>query len=359
MTSAAGFFRTPRGKLLTGLAAATALMILITAFALFHEARLTQSHFARESIFPNLAVRLADAAEVSIVSKGGTIVIARSGADPKSGRWVVPAAQNYPANAEHLRRLFLGLAELEAVEQKTARPDWHAALSLDDPKTGGSAITLTVKDSKGQALAALFVGKLKPGSANAQPMVYVRRAGENQTYLAQGDLPLATERKAWLDETIVDLSRDRVKRVAVSPPGAPAYSVSRPTPQEPNFAVDALPKGREMVSATAANATGAAAVAVTLDDVRPQSEIDFSKASHITFETFDGLTLTFDVVDKDEQPFIRVNADGTTPTAVKEANAIKTRSAAWAYAVPSWKANLFRKPVDQLLKTPEKPGRKS
>lgn len=350
----AGFFRTARGKTLVGLAAATGIVLLLTIFALIREARLSADDFTREPVFPNLAVQLADAAAVSIVSKAGTIEIVHSG-DVKTGRWVIPAAHDYPANTEHLRRLFLGLADLKAVEKKTARPDWLRALSLDDPKTGGSAIALTVKDSKGAPLAALLVGKLKPPAPGARPMVYIRRAGENQTYLAAGDLPLETERKAWLDDAIVDIARDRVKHVTVSPLGAPGYSASRAKPDQPDFTLDALPKGREMLSNSAANATGAAVADLTLDDVRPASEVDFAMASHFTAETFDGLTVALDIADKDQLTYIRVTAQGANP----EASAINARTTGWAYAVPSWKTTIFRKPLDLLLKTPEKPGKKS
>jgi len=356
-SASATFFRTARGKTLIGLAAATGIVLILTIFALLRDARLSASDFVRAPVFPNLAVQLADAASVSIAAKTGTIEIVHSG-DVKTGRWVVPTAHGYPASIEHLRRLFLGLADLEAVEKKTARPDWFGALSLDDPKTGGSAIAVTVKDSKGDALAALLVGKLKPPTPGGRPMVYIRRTGENQTYLAAGDLPLETERKAWLDDRVVDIARDRVKRVTVAPSDAAAYSVSRVKPDQPDFTLDNIPKGREPLSNAAANPTGAAAVDLTLDDVRPASEVDFSKASHFTIETFDGLTAALDVTDKDELTYIRVTAQGQGADAAKEADAINARLRGWAYAVPSWKATIFRKPLDQLLKSPEKPGKK-
>jgi Domain of unknown function (DUF4340) len=357
MSSRSGFLHTPRGRLLAGLTGATAFVILLTAFALVREARLSAPDFTPEPVFRNLAVQLADAAAVSIVSKTGTIDIVRSG-DVKTGHWVIPAAHGYRADAEHLRRLFLGLAELEAIEKKTARPDWHAALALDDPKTGGSAIAVTVKDSKGAPLAALLVGKLKPGAPGSRPMSYVRRAGENQTYLAQGDLPLETERRDWLDPTVLDIARGRIKRVTVAPQGSAGYSLSRAKPEDVNFSLEALPEGRQMLSATAANATGAAAVDLTLDDVRPQGELDFGKASHTAFETFDGLSVSIDLTDKDGQTFIRLSAQGATPETTKEAATIEVRTAGWAYAVPGWKAAALRKPLDQLLKAPEKPGKK-
>lgn len=354
MTGNAAFFKTPHGRLLIGLGAATLLALLATGFALMREARLSQRQFEPEPVFPHLNIGLADAASIRIVSKTGEIEIKRSGDDPKSGYWVVPEAHGYPADQERVRRLLLGLADLKAVEKKTARPDWHDALSLGDPKNGGNAITLTVTDSKDQTLAALLVGKLKPGGPKAEPMVYVRRAGENQSYLAQGDLPLETARADWLDSGIVDIARDRVKRVTVAPRGFTGYTVSRASPEEPNFQLENLPKGRQMLSETAANATGAAAVAVSLDDIRPVGEVDFSKASEIAFETFDGLTVRFAVTEKNEQAYIRVSAEGANPKAAEEAEIITARTQGWAYAVPSWKATVFTKPLSQLLKTPEK-----
>jgi hypothetical protein len=272
--------------------------------------------------------------------------------------WVMPGAHNYPADEMRIHRLLLGLADLKLVEEKTASPAWHGVLDLIDPKDGGGAIDVQVRDSKGGPIADLLVGKLRPGGPDGRAAVYVRDAHDNQAYLATGDLPVDTERKDWLNSEILNLDRARIKQVQVTPASGAAYTVTRETPETVNFSIMDLPKGRALLSETVANAVAAAASEVALDDVRPQADVQFSGAARIVFATFDGLSVTLDVVEQDGTSWVRVSAASTDPKTAPEAQALNAKEGAWAYAVPSWKAELFRKPLESLLKSPEKNGAK-
>jgi hypothetical protein len=354
MAAATSFLKTPRGRLIAWLSAATLVMVGLAAFEVWHEAKLSQHHFTPRPVYPTLDVKLVDAARITIISRMGKVELTRAGNDPKTQIWIMPAAHDYPANRDRTTRLLIGLADLQEIEEKTALPAHHATLDLVDPKDGGGAIEVAVQDSKGAVLADLLVGKLRPGGPGQRPAIYIRKAGDNQSYLAMGDLPVDTERKDWLDQRVLDLSRDRIKRVEVAPQGAPAYAVMREKPEDANFVIAALPKGREMLSENAANGVGAGAVDVTLEDVRPQSEINFAAASRITYETFDGLSVTLDVADQDGGSWVRLTAQSTDPKTAGEAQRLTAKSAPWAYAVPSWKAGIFRKPLEAMLKSVEK-----
>ena len=356
--TALSFAKTPRGRRIAWLAVATLIMVLLAGFEVVQEARQSQSHFKPRPVYSKLDVKLVDAARIAIVSRMGKVELARAGKDPKAQVWVMPDAHDYPANRDRIHRLLLGLADLQEVEEKTALPERHAALDLVDPAAGGGAIEVTVQDGKGTDIADLLVGKLRPASATGQAGVYVRKKGDNQSYLAIGDIPVDVERKDWLEPGVIDLARDRISKVSAAPAGSPSYVLAHSKPEEANFTIQDLPKGRSMLSDTAANGVGAAAVDLKLDDVRPQSEISFAGASAITYETFDGLAVKLDIIDQNKQSWVRVTARSSDPKSAAEAQRINAKTAAWAYAVPSWKADLFRKPLESMLKTPEKAGGK-
>lgn len=357
----AGLWRTGRGRLLVALAALALVTSLLAALAVTQEARRTAPRFAPEPVFPGLEARLAQAQAIALKSPEGEIEIRRA----NGSRWTVPAASFYPADAGAVRKMLNGLVSLRAVERRTARRDWHAFLDLVAPGEGGKATEIRVIDARGALLAGLLVGKVRPaGGLAGEDAFYVRRIGEDETYLAQGDLPLEVARGDWLDPEIVSIARERVARVSMHPVIGPAYTISRASPETQSFVVNELPRGRKMMSETAANPIGAALSDFHLEDVRPKDTVDFTKAARAVFETFDGLVITVETAEVDGEHWVRVAAatkeplvppTGTAaPDVAQEARAIDTRVSAWAYKVAEWKAELFAQTLDSLLAEPEK-----
>jgi Domain of unknown function (DUF4340) len=355
-----GFWRSDRGVFLLALLVIALVTSLAAAFIILREEQRTAPRFSPAQLFEGLEDKLGAAADITVVSPEGRIEVRRVEGDG----WVVPSASNYPAHMETVRKMLLGLASLKAIERRTARHDWLATLDLIAPGEGGKATELRVNDAKGALIAGLLVGKLSPaGALEGEDAFYVRRVGEDQVYLAQGNLPLDVARASWLDPTIVDLARERVFRVTLTPTAGPAFSLSRADPQAQDFALDAIPKGRHMVSETAGNAIGAALSEFTLEDVRPRADVDFKKQARAVFETFDGLVVAVDTVEAKDGHWVRVTAEAKKPRAevtnakapdiAAEAKAINARVGAWVYRVPDWKAALFARDLDSLLAEPE------
>jgi hypothetical protein len=343
------------------LAAIALATSVAAAVVVMQEARRTAPRFSPAPIFPGLDKALGAAQAITVKSPEGEIEIRRM----DNNMWVVPAASSYPAHSEAVRKMLNGLVALRAVERRTARPDWHAMLDLGAPGEGGKATEIRVEGENGALLAGLLVGKVRPaGGLAGEDAFYVRRLGEDQTYLAQGDLPLEVERGDWLDPTIVDIARERVARVAMQPIIGPSYTISRASPETQSFVVDALPRGRRMMSETAANPIGAALSDFSLEDVRPKDAIDFTKAARAEFETFDGLVIAVETVEADDAHWVRVSATTKPPIVphtgtkahdvAQEMSAINARVGAWAYKVAEWKADLFAHTLDSLLAEPEK-----
>jgi hypothetical protein len=365
------FWHADRGRLLLVLAFIALVTSVVAAVVVTGEARRTAPRFSPAPVFPGLEAKLGDAATIAVASPEGHIEIHRA----DGGQWVVPSASNYPAHVETVRKMLFGLASFRAVEARTARHDWLATLDLIAPGEGGKATEIRVSDAKGTLVAGLLVGKLRPaGGLTGGDAFYARRLGEDQSFLAEGDLPLDITRSSWLDPTIVDFPRDRVSRVTLMPTTGPSFSISRANTDVENFALDTVPKGRSMVSETAANSIGAALSDFTLEDVRPRAEVDFAKAARAVFETFDGLAITVEATDVKDEHWVRLTAasrsasaqaasakpaDAKTPDIAAEAAAINARVGAWAYKVADWKAALFSRSLDSLLAEPKKASESS
>lgn len=337
-------FADPRRKGLAVLAAATALSLLLAGLALQWRAGITAPRETPRPLLPGFAEHMREATSIRIATRdGGTVEIAFL---PMKG-WVLPAHDNYPASFDTVRRLLNGLAALDIVEPKTARPDWFGYINLVPPPQGGGTL-LTVRDGKGATLASLIFGK-SADAGSGGTKVFVRKADENQSWLARLPAPLPFALDEWMDKALVSVERNRIARVEFSPASGPAFTLVRDSPDAPDFHFRALPHGREP-SPEAVDAAGAALVAFAFDDVRPRAKLDFSGGAHVVTRTFDGLSVVVDVVREDDAYWARLYAAAAAGSeADEEARTINTKAYGWAYRLPAAEGAAFTATLEQLL----------
>src|SRR6185369_1663257 len=170
---------------------------------------------ASTRLFPGLANQVNDASRVIVARKDETVTLAKKG-----DVWVVTDKSDYPAAFDKIRKLLVDLAELRPLEQKTSTPSMFATLELEDLSTADAKSTLvTVKGATDQDLAALYIGKQRfSRGGNAGDGTYVRKAGDNQTWLAKGKLQADKGVTNWLDKVVVDVARERIAKVTVVQP---------------------------------------------------------------------------------------------------------------------------------------------
>jgi hypothetical protein len=338
--------------------------VLLAVLALWQRTASLESDFPPTRLFPALTGKLEDVALIQIQTKSAAFNVTRN---PRKV-WVLPDKSGYPADFEMVRKTILALAELDAVERRTARPDWHERLGLGLPKKGGSGVLVTLKDGKGKVLASVITGQSVEGaSAGGRQALYVRRPSENQTYVALGDYFAQTDQSQWLDKAFIDFARDRIKTAAVKPFEGRAYSVTRAKPEDENFRiVEALPRGRILRTEGEPNGVGNALLGLSFDDVVPASKLNFAKAARAAFVTFDGLTLSLSLIEKERDFWLTINAVADPrpqvpapakdakpqlkPDVAKEAKDINRVVAGWAYKIPRYKGVLLTSKMEDLLK---------
>jgi Domain of unknown function (DUF4340) len=350
-----------RLRALASLAVVTGIAVLLASLALWQRAATGVSDFKAVRMFPSLQGAMEDVASIHIETKGASFNVVRDG----QKHWILPDKSKYAADFNTVKKTVLGLAELDLVEQRTARADWHDQLGLKLPKSGGSSTVVTLKDGKGEELASLVVGGAVEGaSAGGEQAVYVRHPNDPQTYVARGNFAPPTDEAQWLDKTFVELSRDRIKTAAIEPFKGRPYSVTRDKPQDQNFRLaQAVPAGRVLRTESEPNGIGNALLGISFDDVKPASELNFTNAAHASYVTFDGLTLKLGLIEKDSEFWTTVEvvanpaAPKTPPTASaalkpdveKEAKELNATLGGWAFKIPRYKGTLITAPLDDLL----------
>lgn len=349
------FLNDRRRRSLAILAAAALVASALAILALAQRAAEVAPKFEPRLMFPELAAHLTSAATLRITTAKTSFDVSFT---PERG-WSLPQHDNYPANIDEVARTLRGLAKLELVAPRTANPAWHVHLGLVAPDAGGEAVRLTLLDEGGTVLADVLAGKTEDlADLSGRTGLYVRKPGDDQTWLALAAFTPQADAAQWLDKSVLSIGRERIREADAEPPSGAAYTVAREKPDEADFALVDMPEGRELSYASAPNGVAAAIVGFSFDDVRRAEKLDFTKAARLTTTTFDGLKVEVRVAQIDGAYWATVgaSADAADSDAAKEAAAINERAAGWAYQLPAYKARQFVTEREALLKPLEAPA---
>ena len=329
---------------LTLLAAAALVLVVLAIVVLAAGDRGISRAAPGERAFPSLAAKLGEVTSVTVSRNGSTTTFIRDG-----DSWLAAEKGNYPANAGKISQIVLSMADLTLVEPKTQKADLYPRLEVEDPGKGKSAL-VSIKDKSGAPIAELIVGKRRYdrlGSGNDG--VYLRKPGDAQAWLARGSLDPSGEPSSWLDRHILDISEKQVAKVELAQTDGTKLVISRASP-EAKFAVEGAPADAKFKSETTTSGPAMALETLDLDDVKPATELTVPEKDVVTaaFTTFDGLTVVVRLLERDKTNWISVSAAGSG-TAESEAKKINEKVSHWTYAIPSYKANLLKTKLADLL----------
>jgi hypothetical protein len=343
----------PRRRNLVWLGIAALVLIVLAVLALWRQSSEMAPNYHRHPLFPNLAHQAKNVARIHVVSKSGTLDVAFL---PMKG-WVITSRNDFPASFEQVNKTVIGIASLEAVQPKTARADWLHYLDLDAPPKG-DGILYTLSDDKGHVLASIITGKSADVGEQGASGLFVRKPDATQSWLAKTVFQPKNDVTDWYEKNLLSVDRSRIQETDVRPPdGGPAYTVRRDKPKDASFKLVNLPAGRQLSYEGAAEGPAAAIVGLSFDDVKPAKDFDFSNAWHDVTHTFDGLTITVDVIQKGADYWATIYAEGAAgkPAAGKESRAVDARTSGWAYKLPPFKGQQFMTKLESLLKQPNAP----
>src|SRR5690606_15516017 len=195
-------------------------------------------------LLPGLEERLNDVERLTLTGPGGETVAT---AEVTDEGWVIVEKDRYRANLQQIREGMLALAQARVVEAKTANPELYDRLGVEDIEVetaGGMQISI---EGAGEPLVLIV------GDAEGADHRYVRIAGEARSYLIDGDPDLPDNAADWLDQTILGIDPSRVRRVVVRHADGETVEVTKSTPEQTTFAVEAVPEGRELLYTGVAN----------------------------------------------------------------------------------------------------------
>ncbi len=357
-----------------------------------------------QALAPGLAERLEHLKTFRLSAKEPLLTIERADDD---GGFVVRERHGYPADLGKLRGYLLRLSESRLLEAKTANPERFAGLGLEDPGTEGASSTLLeLVFSDGQF--SLLIGRYNGQGTGT----FVRRPGENQSWLASGDLTVERDAVRWIARELIDLPSGKIERLELLRPDGETIRATKAKEEEANFTVENLPPGRELSGEWAPGALAGLLSSLQVEDVQPATEHPVpADALTLTYQTFDRRRYAMRLWKKDDAHFLVISAEllpapepapedrppqaagdvadgeksepgaqqeaaaeakeGGTPAAggegaasasaappsreslLREVERFNALVAGWVYRIPAWKYSAVDKRMEDLLKPKE------
>lgn len=273
---------------------------------------------------PGLAAQLNDQQKIELVDVEGALTLER-----QDGLWVLSDLPGLPVEQGQVREFLLDLAATKMVEAKTADPQFHEAIGL-----GESATRILLGKETG-----LLVGKEAASSG-----YFVRRLGEDQTYIAKPLTVPDVAVKAWSDVSVPVAKKDLISRVEVRDGIAP-YEVRL---EEGELRLIGLQEGEELAYDGVLDTVTGGAVYIEFEDVRLADQFDWASAGQSVFYgALEEDTLTFTLLDADDGLWLRAQPSGVF---VPEGDVEWAR---WAFKISDYRKDTLLKPRKDLLKAKE------
>jgi hypothetical protein len=325
--------------LLTLLATLAVLVALAIAVAVSERKPTTA---AGGLLLPELKAQLNEVDRIVVRTAGDQVAATLQ---RQSGLWTVGERGGYPADMGRIRPLLISLAEATILEEKTSNAGSYDRLKVEDiaqPTAGGIQLELHA----GESVTRLIVGGT-PGGSDRR---FVRRAGEPTSWLVSAGLEVPREASAWQDRRLTDIALERIRAVKIAHPLGQPLQLSRDQATTENFAVAAVPAGRELSFPGAGNAIAAALADLEMESAEPAAQFAAGDVKPIVarFETFDGLAVEISTWRLPGGERVGVRASGEEQAA-DEAKALNDRLERWVYVLPAWKAEQFTRRLEDLL----------
>lgn len=282
---------------------AVAVVALIGAYLVSTSNRPESDVAAQDTtLLPQLHAQLNDVNTITLTGAGDKVLVTlKRGKDG----WSVAQKSGYPADVTKIREFLLKLDQAKTIESKTANPKLYAKLGVDDVKDKNAKGVLVQMQGSGKPIR-LIVGNYNGSGGGG---TFVRRDGEAQSWLVNGNLTVAKNVSDWEKRDLADIPSSRLHTITLTAPDGKSLKVYKEQASDTNFKVADVPKRREVSSEYVANELGSVLSGLRADDVFTAADKPApDKAWKDRYETFDGLVVDATGWDANDKKYAQFTA---------------------------------------------------
>ena len=345
---------------------AVVTIAVIVAATLMSQSRAPTTNVEKQTLFPMLLENVNNVSSIGVIKQDQALTLSQV-----ESIWGIEQADNYPADFGKIRETVIAMANLAILAEKTTNPDLYKKLGVEDPAAdSATSLQLSLFDKDGNSLASLIVGNARRSkSSQDKDGLYVRLPNTETALLVEGNLDISADVKDWFKRELFSITASRIKKINITQVDASSAELSR-NDNVDDFVVSNIPVGMEMQSNIIISRMGTILEDIFVDNVIAAEKLTNTEQISANIHTFDGLMVTIktaniDGIDYSSFSFsIDENAideskqadeDGEQSSTGKsdpadEAQRLNAELSGWAYAIPSFKSELFTRKSEDLVK---------
>jgi len=257
-------------------------MVLLMLFTLQRPSNTTDDYAL---LFPELYGQLSEIDTLSFESNQDKFTLFKQGED-----WFIKERWNHLADFNLVKRALIDISDAKILERKTANPEQYAVLGVEGIEQGGGSIQITMLKGD-QAVIGLILGNEREvGQGQGARRFYVRRAGEERAWLAEGYLNINPLMLNWIKSEIINIARARIAQVNIIQPNGNTATLINTGKKDKFGSPDMMDKTVFKYEQLGYDIAGTL-FQLRMEDVQPVSDFSRGESEVVTAEfiTFDGL----------------------------------------------------------------------
>lgn len=291
-----------------------------------------------ERVLPALAAKPNEITSVTIRQGGEPLAI-----DRRDGGFVT-ADTGFPIKADSVRDLIAGSIELTFEEARTADPARYGELGLAEPGASDGAGRRIVVRSAGGDLADFVLGNRDTGVGGAGGGVFVRLAGQPQTWLARGNVRLPARRADWFEAVDLGVKRDDIRKIVLAGGGRDSVTISVAADKPGELTIESVPENRAADTGKLARLTSLVEN-FSFEDVRKRSQ-PAGDARRVTIDVGDAMRLV--VAAAGEPGWVQIAVEPVGDARREQVSALAAKVAGYDFRLPADRAELIGWTMDDL-----------
>lgn len=342
--------------------AIAAAVSLVTA-GLVHSAYDTWSveNVSGEKLFPGFDKDANQVGQIAISQADKKLDFHKS-----NGSWTIANRGGYPAKTESVQQLLVRIARAELVEAKTQDPERYGLLELEDPSgKDAQSVLISMRDGDAKAIGDLVVGKRRQSAFGAgRSGVYVRRPGNNQTWLTNVSIRPTFDVSDWVDPVFFKLGDSKVKSLMLQTPDGGDVTIvageaKKDDKKEATYKFASIPDGKKLKKDIDASVIVKGLQTFEMTDVRKLADAKLPKDAikiPAVIETENGMKLQAEVVrigENERWLSFKVIEDGQD---AKVAKSFRDKLDGWQFKIADWRSRQVFKTADEMFEAKPEPA---